>query len=194
MEEPNDLPKSTYPYWAKFTLNNPLRRRFINREKLVSQAGIEKGQTVFELGFGVGFFTEFIAKAIGPDGVLYSQDVEPRMLDTLKENMQHFAISSNINPIIASSTNVPLEDGSVDLIFAANVFEEIEKEGLLNDSIAELKRISREGAKLFFMEHIGGVGLPRISAIEKALDDAGFKQVSHRKTRFNVYGNYVLKK
>lgn len=194
MEDSKDLPKSTYPYWARFTLNNPIRRRLIDRDKLISQARVEKGQTVFELGFGVGFFTEFLAKAIGPEGVLYSQDVEPRMLDTLQENMKHFAISSNIRPIIASSTKIPLEDSSVDLIFSANVFEEIEKEGLLTVSVAELRRIGREGAKLFFMEHIGGVGLPRISKIEKALDSEGFKQVERRQTRFNVYGNYVLAK
>lgn len=191
MERPKELPKSTYPYWARFTLNNPLRRRLINRERLIREAGVAEGQTVFELGFGVGFFTEFLAKTIGANGTLYCQDVEPRMLQTLKENMKHFEVSSNIKPIISSSTDLPLKDGSMDFVFTANVFEEIEKEGLLSDTIHELARISRKDTKLFFMEHIGGVGLPRINKIEESLEKAAFKKVNSRKTRFNVYANYV---
>lgn len=191
MEETKDLPKSTYPYWARFGLDNPIRRKLINRRKLVKEAGVEKGMTVFEMGFGVGFFTEFLAKAAGTEGSVYSQDVEPRMLEILTKKMRSFEIAENIKPIITSSTSLPLDDNSVDLIFTANVFEEVEKEGLLIDTISELKRISKKGTKLFFMEHVAGVGLGRINIIDQALQDAGFKQTSKRKTRFNFYANYI---
>lgn len=187
-----ELPKSTYPYWAKFTLNNPLRRWLLDRNKIIEEAGITAGMKVFELGFGVGFFTEYLAKTVGPKGVVYCQDVEPRMLETLKKNMKKFEIIDNIKPTIASSTDLGLKDNSIDLIFTANVFEEIDKEGLLEGSVKELRRISRKRTKLFFMEHIGGVGIPRIQRIEKALKYVGFEQVRRRQTRFNVYANFVF--
>lgn len=193
LKNKKELPKSAYPYWARFTLNNPLRRKLLDRDKIIKEAEVSTGIKVFELGFGVGFFTEYLAKAVGQKGVVYCQDVEPRMLESLKKNMKNFTITENIKPMITSSIDLKLEDNSIDLIFAANVFEEIDKEGLLEGSVKELGRISRKDTKLFFMEHIGGVGIPRIQRIEKALKYVGFKQVNRRQTRFNVYAKYVFK-
>lgn len=186
----DELPKSAYPYWARMTLNNPLRRRLINRDKLVREAGVTLGSNVLEIGSGVGFFTEYLAKYAGKEGKVFAQDVEPRMIDTLKKRMEEFTISENIVLMLSPSTKLDLPDKSIDVVFTANVFEEIEKEGFIDSTITEIDRICKHGGYLFYMEHMHGVGLERINNTISMLEKAGFQRMSLRKTRFNVYATF----
>lgn len=185
-----ELPKSPYPHWCSFTLMNPLRRRLIDRAKIVRDAGVTLGSTVLEIGCGPGFFTEYLARHAGKEGKVYSQDVQPQMIEKLKRNMSNFTISENIVPILSDSTKFDLPDKSIDVVFTANVFEEIEEEGGLVDTVNEVSRLCKDGGYLFYMEHVGGVGLTRIENTIKAIEEKGFQKTSIRKTRLNVYATF----
>jgi len=169
------LPKSPFPSWLAFVLTGPLRRIWTDPEKIITKAGIKKGQVVLEVGCGPGFFTEFIAKKVGPNGKVIAQDVQQSMLRRLEKRMARFSIKENIEPLLANSSKTGLPSESVDLVFAANVFEEIEKEGEMAQTAKELYRVLRAEGILFFGEH--QVPASRLKSILTKLEKAGFKQI-----------------
>jgi ubiquinone/menaquinone biosynthesis C-methylase UbiE len=185
-----DLPKSPYPHWASFTLINPLRRRLIDRAKIVRDAGVTLGSKVLEIGCGPGFFTEYLAKHVGKEGKVYSQDVQPQMIEKLKRNMARFTISENIIPMLTDSAKIDLPDNSIDVVFAASVFEEIEKEGLLEKTLDEISRVCKDGGYLFYIEHILGMGLSHIEDVLKIIESKGFVKISSSRSRVNVFATF----
>jgi arsenite methyltransferase len=173
-KQPNrDLPKSPFPHWLSILLDNPLRRRFVDAAKIVEQAGVAEGQVVLEVGCGPGFFTEFIAQKIGPGGKVIAQEVQPQMLRKLEKRASSFPLTSNITPLLADSGATGLETSSVDLVFAANVFEEIAHSGHMEEAAIELLRVLKPGHRLFFGEH--RVPQARFDIILAELAKAGFE-------------------
>lgn len=168
------LPKSPFPVWASFVLVNRFRARSTDRQKVIELAGITGGHTVLELGCGPGFFTEFIAKQAGASGHVISQDVQEQMLFKLKKRMAAFPVSENIELLLAGSSSLGLPDVGVDVIFAANVFEEIAREGETAATAKELFRVLKPGGRLFYGEH--RVPQWRITSVIDAFEQAGFSR------------------
>jgi len=171
-EDKKALPRSPFPSWCSFLLTHPWRKREFDRDKIIEQAGIAPGMTVLELGCGPGFFTEFIARRLGADGKVISQDVVPAMIAKLKKRMRRFPVTSNIEPLLASSSHTGLEAECVDLIFAANVFEEIVREGEIVATVDELHRVLKPGRTVYFGEH--RVPARTITKIFDELERVGF--------------------
>ncbi len=170
-----DLPRSPFPSWCSFLLIHPFRKRSFDRDKITAQAGVKTGQTVLEIGCGPGFFTEIIAQKVGPMGRVISQDVVPQMINKLKKRMKRFPVTENIEPLLANSSTTGLDSGSVDLVFAANVFEEVAKEGEMKATASELYRVLRSEGSLYFGEH--RVPDRILNTILDELKEAGFKRI-----------------
>jgi len=171
MSEQN-LPKSPFPHWLAFVLVNPLRKRSMNPAGIVDVVGIKPGENVLEIGCGPGVFTEFIAAKVGTGGQVISQDVQAQMLKKLEKRKRRFKVNDNIKTLLANSSDTGLATGSIDFIFAANVFEEIAKEKELSPTAAELYRVLKPEGRLFLGEHRVSAGL--LSKILSAVSDAGF--------------------
>lgn len=171
---PEKLPKSPFPAWLSFILLGWFRRRSFNRQKIVAQAGIRTGLTVLEIGCGPGFFTETIAKNVGPQGLVIAQDVQRKMLEKLQRRMGSFPVKENIQLLLADAAKTELPSESIDVIFAVNVFEEIAKEGRVEQTAKEAYRLLKSGGHLYFGEH--RVPEMRINKIFTALSQAGFQE------------------
>lgn len=176
------LPKSPFPYWMAFVLVGPLRRFLFNPRKIIDDSGIKEGQTVLEIGCGPGFFTEFISEKIGRRGRLIAQDVQPQMLAKLEKRMARFPVKENIELMLANSSKLNLASESVDYIFAANVFEEIAKEGELKRTANELYRVLKPNCLLLFGEHRVPPGV--INNIRSEIERAGFRDTGEKITGF----------
>jgi len=167
------LPQSPFPHWLAFILSNPLRKLLLKPQKVIAAAGIKEGQVVLEVGCGPGFFTEYIAKKVGAKGKVIAQDVQVQMLNKLKRRLRRFPVKDNIQLLLASSSATGLPEASVDFIFAANVFEEIAKEGELEATVRELYRLLKADGVLFFGEH--RIPQTLLNNILNELEKAGFK-------------------
>ena len=54
-------------------------------EVVLEAMDLKPGQTVAEIGAGTGYFSRRIAKIVGPAGKVLAVDVQPEMLEMLKE-------------------------------------------------------------------------------------------------------------
>jgi predicted methyltransferase len=97
------------------------------RPELVLQAmRLRPGQTVAEIGCGSGFFARRLARAVAPGGRVYAEDIQPEMLDLLKERTAREKIG-NIVPVLGTDVDPKLPQRSVDWILMADVYHEFQK-------------------------------------------------------------------
>lgn len=185
-EIPIDLPKSPFPARMAFLLDIPFRRILTNRTRKVLNAGVKQGDKVLELGCGPGFFTEELSKTVGDSGKVYAQDVQPEMIEKVDHKIAKLCLN-NIHPLLTNSIKLPVESGSIDVVFAVNVFEEIDKEGLTEGTVAEVDRLTRKGGTVFVEDHKFGGTKPVIEKVAKLLEQKGFSRQFEGESRMSFF-------
>jgi len=95
-------------------------------EMVIQAMEIREGMTVAEIGAGTGFFSRRLAKAVGPSGKVYAEDIQPEMLDLLKQNAAKEGIA-NIIPVLGTETDPKLPAKGIDRILLVDVYHEFQK-------------------------------------------------------------------
>jgi ubiquinone/menaquinone biosynthesis C-methylase UbiE len=84
---------------------------------------IQKGSTVADVGAGSGYITLKLARAVGPMGKVYANDVQPGMLDLLQKNVAKAKVA-NVVPILGGMDDPKLPADSIDLAIMVDVYHE----------------------------------------------------------------------
>lgn len=92
-------------------------------EKALDAIGIQPGMTIADVGCGTGYFTRRMAKRTGPTGKVYGVDIQPRMIEALKRNLQKEGIT-NVEGVISKADDPMLPASAVDLILMVDVYHE----------------------------------------------------------------------
>ncbi len=80
-------------------------------------ASINEGETVLDLGSGAGFDSFLAARKVGPGGKVIGVDMTPEMVVKANENAAK-GNYSNIEFRLGELENLPVSDGSVDVIIS----------------------------------------------------------------------------
>jgi SAM-dependent methyltransferase len=80
-------------------------------------AELREGETVLDLGSGGGIDVLLSAKRVGPTGKAYGLDMTDEMLELARENARK-ADAKNVEFVKGYIEDVPLEDGSVDVVIS----------------------------------------------------------------------------
>jgi arsenite methyltransferase len=80
-------------------------------------AELHEGETVLDLGSGGGIDVLLSASRVGPSGKAYGVDMTDEMLDLAREN-QRRAVTGNVEWLKGTIEEVPLADGSVDVVIS----------------------------------------------------------------------------
>src|SRR3984885_7684801 len=67
-------------------------------DKALAALEIAKGAVVADIGAGVGFFTWRLADVVGPAGRVYANDIQPEMIQMLKQNIKERGLT-NVEPV-----------------------------------------------------------------------------------------------
>ncbi|HEX5506370.1 MAG TPA: class I SAM-dependent methyltransferase, partial [Thermomicrobiales bacterium] len=84
-------------------------------ERVLGWLPLKPDATVADIGCGPGFFSLPLAERL-PQGTLYAVDVEPVMLDTVRDRMEAAGIT-NIRLVRATENRAPLAAASLDGAF-----------------------------------------------------------------------------
>ncbi|MFA9560354.1 class I SAM-dependent methyltransferase [Evansella sp. AB-rgal1] len=109
------------------------------RDKAFEIAGIVRGQVAADIGAGTGFVTEGL---ISHGLRVIAVDESEAMLSHMKNRFIGF---DSIEYQIGESKTLPLDDASVDYVFANMYLHHVESPGL---AIKEMARILKSGGKL----------------------------------------------
>ena len=170
-------------------------------QQVLSFAGIQRGMNIYELEAGGGWYTEILARSVGPDGSVIMQN--PPAFDGFVGDAPQ-ALSGRHANVTVDRTNfdqLNAEDGSIDMVTWILGTHELwfEPDGNnLGDpagSFAEIARILRPGGTLLMIDHhalpdagpeVGGT-LHRISegVIHDLSEEAGLSLVKSSRLHIN---------
>jgi len=127
-------------------LDNPERRKALPPEQLLTMLNIKETDNILDLGAGTGYFT--IPAAQMTQGQVYALDVEPQMLDALKERVNNQALE-NVQYVEGVIEEIPLKDSIADHVIASFVLHEVEP---LSKGLQEIYRSLKGNGTCFCLE------------------------------------------
>ena len=68
-------------------LESPDRDIWQKPEQIMDALGIADGSKVADIGAGGGYFTVRLARRVGPNGVVWANDVQPAMIEAIKRRV-----------------------------------------------------------------------------------------------------------
>jgi SAM-dependent methyltransferase len=104
-------------------LDRPEREAEENLEGALDAIGLKPGMTVAEVGAGTGYVALRMAKRVGPGGQVYANDLQPEMLDKLRQNAVKAGLA-NVRTVLGGETDPKLPAGRMDLIILVDVYHE----------------------------------------------------------------------
>lgn len=112
---------------------------------------VRAGETVADVGAGSGYFTERLARLVGPMGRVYANDIQRGMLDRLWQRMARARIN-NVTLVQGTPDDPRLPPDTFDLILMVDVYHEL---GAPQAVLAHLKRALRPEGRLVLIEYKG---------------------------------------
>ncbi len=117
--------KFPIPAFATRLIDNPFRRRLIQKPELIAERmQLKPGMIVVEIGPGKGSYTKAVAEKVQPNGKVFAIDIQESIINRLKKKIKKENIQ-NIIPKIDDAHNLSFEDESVDRVFAITCLPEI---------------------------------------------------------------------
>jgi len=164
------------PWWFAYTFDNPLRRLIHNPEKMLNKF-IKEGDTVVDIGCGMGYFSIGMAKLVGEKGRVLSVDLQEKMLERVRHRAQQKGLLSRITLHKCSSDKLGVNE-QADFALGFWMVHEVRNKNIFFNEIVTLLK---PGAHFLLVE-------PRIHVKEdyfrKIVDvaaKAGLKQCSEEK-------------
>jgi arsenite methyltransferase len=113
-------------------------------QQVVAALKLRAGDHVADLGSGSGYFTFYLAKAVGPTGKVYAVDIDREMLDRVAKRAKE-KTAGTVQTVLAKTDDPRLPAAGVDLVFTANVYHHIENRIAY---FARLKQVLRANGRL----------------------------------------------
>ena len=112
---------------------------------------VAPGSSVADIGAGSGYFTERLARLVGPTGKVYAADIQAGMLDLIRARLARERIS-NVSLILSAPADPKLPAQSIDLALMVDVYHELHDPqavlGHLHDAL-------KPGGRLVLVEYKG---------------------------------------
>jgi len=118
---------------------------------MLANLGVKPGMTVCDMGCGNGFYALQIAKMVGPEGRVLGVDIQPKMLEFLRERMKKQGVT-NVEPILGKLHDPMLPKGKVDLILCVDVYHEFSHPEQMLQSMRESLA---PGGRIVLLEYRG---------------------------------------
>lgn len=136
------VPPLFEPARAGDVLDHPDRDRWQRPAEVVRELGLRPGETVADLGAGSGYLLEHLSRAVGPDGMVYAEEIQPEFLPALRRKAE---VLGNVRVVLGNPTDPRLPPRSVDCFVMLTVYHEVQ------DPVGLLRRLrtsARPGARL----------------------------------------------
>lgn len=127
------------------------RDRWQRPDEVIRALAIPAGAQVADLGAGGGYFTFRLAAAAGPTGRVYAVDIDPGMVDYLRERAAREG-ARTVEPVLATADDARLPAASVDLLFTCNTYHHLTDRAAY---FTRLRPVLRTGGRIAIVEYDG---------------------------------------
>lgn len=123
--------------------NDPDRDDWQKPDVVLEAMGLEEGMAVADLGTGTGYFIPHLARAVGEEGRVVAVDIEPAMLNYVRERTEKLGLTS-VDTVHAEPDDTRLQASSVDRILTVNTWHHIPDRGRYAAHLAD--RLKEDGS------------------------------------------------
>jgi predicted methyltransferase len=135
-------------------LEGPDRDAYQKPEQVMDALGIADGATVADLGAGGGWFTVRLARRVGPNGIVYAEDIQPQMIESIVRRVSREGLA-NVRTILGTA-NDPKLPPDLDAVLMVDTYPEIaDPVTLLRNVAATLKPNGRLGIVNYTLDGFG---------------------------------------
>ena len=149
-------------------LEAPDREAWQKPEQIMDALGVADGSAVADIGAGAGWFTIQLARRVGPNGVVYAQDVQRQMLEAIRRRVAREGLQ-NVQTRLGVGSDPKLPAHALDAVLVVDVYPEVD------DRVAFLRNLAdalKPGGRLGIVNYKPGRGGPGPSPEEGARVDA----------------------
>jgi ubiquinone/menaquinone biosynthesis C-methylase UbiE len=111
------------PWWVCFTFDNIIRKLFHDPENILGPY-VHEGDTVLDVGPGMGYFSIPLARMVGRRGKVIAADVQAPMLATLQKRARKSGVEGRIVPHLCESDSIGVKE-PIDLALAFWMVHEV---------------------------------------------------------------------
>jgi ubiquinone/menaquinone biosynthesis C-methylase UbiE len=148
-------------------LEGPDRDAWQMPDAVMDAVGIADGSHVADIGAGGGWFTVRLARRVGPNGVVYAQDVQGQMLEAIRRRVDREGLR-NVRTVRGDAADPRLPPASVEAVLIVDAYYELtNRAAWLRRLAAALEPGGRVGV-LDFNKAGGGPGPPIDDRIDEA--------------------------
>lgn len=149
-EEPaKRAPANVMSFHGAAWLERPERVEEEQPDEVIAVMDLSPGDTVADIGCGSGFFARRIAKVVAPEGTVYGVDIQPEMLDFLRDHCEDEGIE-NVVPVLGDEVDPKLEPRSIDWMILADVYHEFQQP---EPMLAAMRAALKEDGRVALLEY-----------------------------------------
>ena len=137
-------------------LESPDRAAWQKPDQIMDALGIAEGSVVADVGAGAGWFTIQLARRVGPNGHVYSQDIQRQMLEATRRRVGREGLQ-NVETRLATEKDPNLPAGTLDAILVVDTYPEVP------DRVTFLRNLARAlkaGGRIGIVNYKPGGGGP----------------------------------
>ena len=162
-------------------LEAPDRDFWQRPDQIMDALAVADASVVADVGAGSGWFTIHLARRVGPQGVVYAQDVQNEMLMAISRRVLREGLT-NVKPVLGRGSDPRLPAGAIDAVLLVDTYHELDDRVTMLRNIAKsLKPQGRIGVVDFRLDGTGPGPAPdeRVSpdVVVKDAKNAGLRLI-----------------
>jgi len=171
-------------------LESPDRAAWQKPDQIMDALGVADGSKVADIGAGAGWFTIQLARRVGPNGLVYAQDIQRQMLEAIRRRVSREGLQ-NVQTVLASVTDPNVPAAAVDAILVVDVYSEVENHVAFLRSLATALKPNGRIGVVNYKPGQGGPG-PSSEANEGVRVDASVVEADARAAGLRVLARQNL--
>jgi ubiquinone/menaquinone biosynthesis C-methylase UbiE len=160
--------KHVCPWWCCFTFDNFLRKLLHNSEKILRPYIVE-GNTILDIGPGMGYFSIPLARMVGEKGKVIAADIQPEMLEALRRRATRAGVEQRVITHLSKADSLGLNI-QFDFVLAFWMVHEVRNHLAFFEEIKSLLKLS---GKFLFAEPVLHVNQAMFEKTVKTAESAG---------------------
>jgi ubiquinone/menaquinone biosynthesis C-methylase UbiE len=125
------------------------------KDYIVKELELQPGDVVVDIGAGDGFWSDLMAKQVGPTGVVHAGEVAQGKVDTMTKK---FAALPQVRPYLCPTDGPGLPPASCDLAFISETYHHFDK-GTQVAYLKGLRPVLKPNARLAIIERYTETGI-----------------------------------
>ena len=169
-------------------LEGPDREAWQKPDQIMDALAIADGSAVADIGAGAGWFTIRLARRVGPNGIVYAQDVQRQMLEATRRRVGREGFA-NVETRLGNGSTPNLPDRSLDAVLVVDVYPEVE------DRVTFLRNLAaalKPGGRLGVVNYKPGRGGPGPGPEEGVRVDSASVEADARAAGLRVLARQTL--